>query len=180
MRVYFTSLGCKLNQAEIESFEREAWRYRLEVTDDLSRADWAVINTCAVTATAAQKTRQAIRRLRVRQPGIRIAVTGCYATINPQELLQIDGVEVALPNALKHKLLTEIEGRSQTDATEQAAPPAAHRRRTRAQVKIQDGCDNHCTYCMVRIARGPQRSTAPADVLQQVQERVAEGFKEVV
>ncbi|MCE5260350.1 MAG: tRNA (N(6)-L-threonylcarbamoyladenosine(37)-C(2))-methylthiotransferase MtaB [Chloroflexi bacterium] len=178
--IYFTALGCKLNQAEVESLAREAGCCQMSVTSNLSEADWAVVNSCAVTQTAAQKTRQAVGRLHEQNPGLRIAVTGCYATIDTQTLLGLPGVELVLPNARKESVLAEICAAVGSQPAGTAGTTTYRGKRTRAQVKIQDGCDNHCTYCVVRIARGAQRSIAPEHILAEVRTRLDEGYQEIV
>ena len=180
MLLYFTALGCKLNQAEVEALARDAASHRLGVTDDPALADWAVINTCAVTQAAAQKTRQAIRSLHARYPHLKIALIGCYATLNPVELLALPEVQFVLSNLHKEHLLTEILARSETSIKQSPARVPALQARTRALVKIQDGCDNCCSYCIVRVARGAQRSIAPRQVLDSVQRMLDSGYQEVV
>ena len=182
LRVYFTSLGCKLNQAEIEALSRQAASYQMALTSEPTNADWAVVNTCAVTQTAAQKSRQAIRHLKTLNPSLHIAVIGCYATIGADELRTLPGVDILLPNGLKESILEHVSACASLGAlpVTPTSPFVRIRGRTRAQVKIQDGCDNHCTYCVVCIARGSQRSASPEQVLAQVQERLNEGFQEIV
>jgi threonylcarbamoyladenosine tRNA methylthiotransferase MtaB len=182
LRVYFTSFGCKLNQAEVEDFSRQAASYHLTLTFDPTEADWAVVNTCAVTQTAAQKSRQAIRHLKTLNPRLQIAVTGCYATIGAEELRALPGVVIILPNKQKETVLERIsEYASSGIPMNLSIPPTTKALgRTRAQVKIQDGCDNHCAYCVVCVARGAQRSVPPEQVLAQIQARLNEGFQEIV
>lgn len=182
LRVYFTSLGCKLNQAEVEALSRQVASYQMALTSEPTDADWAVVNTCAVTLTAAQKSRQAIRHLKALNPSLHIAVVGCYATIGADELRTLPGVDILLPNDLKESVLEHVSACAShgTITTAPTSPMVRTRGRTRAQVKIQDGCDNHCTYCVVCIARGAQRSVPPEQVLAQVRERLHEGFQEIV
>ncbi|MHB1354604.1 MAG: tRNA (N(6)-L-threonylcarbamoyladenosine(37)-C(2))-methylthiotransferase MtaB [Anaerolineae bacterium] len=181
LRVYFTSLGCKLNQAEVEALSRQAASYQMSLTSEAANADWAVVNTCAVTQAAAQKSRQAIRRLRSLNPCLHIAVIGCYATIGAEELRALPGVDILLPNSLKESVLEQVSTlAAHDDLTLSTFPIITTHKRTRAQVKIQDGCDNHCTYCVVCIARGAQRSVLPEQVLSQIRERLDEGYKEIV
>jgi len=179
-RIYFTALGCKLNQAEVEMLSREVGRYQMEVTANLEDADWAVVNSCVVTQTATQKTRQLIRHLNKQNPRLHIVVTGCYATIDPQAVSNLPGVTLVLPNSHKEDALTEIGALVGVTPAEPKMKTNYIGSRTRAQVKIQDGCDNHCTYCIVRIARGAQRSIAPEQVLADVRARLAEGYNEIV
>lgn len=182
LQVYFTSLGCKLNQAEVEALSRQAATFQMALTSEPTNADWAVVNTCAVTQAAAQKSRQAIRHLMTLNPNLHIAVTGCYATIGTDELRTLPGVDILLPNDRKESVLEHVSACAKhgTLMVTPASPIVRIRGRTRTQVKIQDGCDNHCTYCVVCIARGPQCSVPPHQVLAQVRERLNEGFQEIV
>jgi threonylcarbamoyladenosine tRNA methylthiotransferase MtaB len=182
LKVYFTSLGCKLNQAEVEALSRQAGSYQMTLTLEPMDADWAVINTCAVTQTAAQKSRQMIRHLQAIKPSLHLAVVGCYATIGADELRTLPGVDILLPNNLKESVLGYINASVQHESVDTVltAPIVTTRGRTRAQVKIQDGCNNSCTYCVVCIARGAQRSVQPEQILSQVRDRLNEGYKEIV
>jgi threonylcarbamoyladenosine tRNA methylthiotransferase MtaB len=138
-----------------------------------------------VTHVAARKSRQAIRHLARANPNLRVAVIGCYAETAPEEAAALDGVVLVVGNADKESVLARILAQEPAPgAPPGEAPPlpgtlpaGLH---TRALVKIQDGCDNHCTYCLVRVARGPSRSRPAAAVLAEVRRRVAEGYREVV
>jgi threonylcarbamoyladenosine tRNA methylthiotransferase MtaB len=185
MNILLTSLGCKLNQAEVEDLARYAFAAGLGVVQDPAAADWAIVNTCAVTHVAARKCRQAVRGLRRANPTLRIAVTGCYVEAHDPLLASIEGVEMLVPNQDKEQVLQRLldaSGAAGAGGEAPSAEPALYARggHTRALVKIQDGCDNACTYCFVRIARGAQRSTAPQQVLEEVRRRAAEGYQEVV
>jgi threonylcarbamoyladenosine tRNA methylthiotransferase MtaB len=182
MKLFLTALGCRLNQAEIEMLARDALALGCRIVETPAAADWAVINTCTVTHVAARKSRQAIRRLRRKNPALRIAVIGCYGEIAPAEARALDGVDLVLPNAQKEQVLQRLLA-----ATRQGAPPSTKPAvqpppgsRTRAFVKVQDGCDNRCAYCIVTVARGPSRSRLPQQVLADVRRRLEEGAQEVV
>ncbi len=191
MRIYADSLGCKLNQAEMDALAENLARAGHHVAASPLEADLCILNTCAVTHVAAQKSRQALRRLHRQNPGARLVVTGCYAELTPGDLRDLPGVEVVAGNQHKNRL-AELVGDMERSAGSHplhptgflgplgsvAAPPA--RRRTRALVKIQDGCDNACTYCIIHVARGPQISRAPDQILGEVQAKVAAGYKEIV
>lgn len=186
MNVYLTALGCKLNQAEIDDLARRFAVAGHRVVADAAVADWAIVNTCSVTHVAARKSRQLLRQIHRARPGIRIAVLGCFAETDAAAVAALDGVACVIPNAAKDDVVarvlarvTEAGDRSTLAEPSDAAPPASGGR-TRTFVKVQDGCDNACTYCVVRLARGPQRSRAPEDVLADVAARVAEGYREVV
>lgn len=178
MKIYLESLGCKLNQSEIETLARHfvARGHRVAATSE--EADICVLNSCAVTHIAARKSRQAMRRLRRCNPAARIVVTGCYAQVTPTDL----AADVIVGNADKDRLVERLLGKDSSLPSSLSLLPLTHlpQSRTRAFVKIQDGCDNHCTYCITRIARGPQRSRPRADVLAEVQARVEGGYQEAV
>jgi len=188
MKVYLQSLGCKLNQSELESLARQFVQAGHTVVDTAGEADLCVLNTCAVTQTAVGKSRQAIRRLQRSNSSTRLAVTGCYAQMWPQEIRDLGNVDLVVSNEDKGHLVKRVEKELEIKAqgsgrawislpNSRLAIPQA---RTRAFVKIQDGCDNHCTYCIVRVARGKQRSRPQRDVLAEVETRVAAGYQEVV
>ena len=175
MRIYVRSLGCKLNQAEMDDLAaRLAWAGHQIVTSP-AEADLSILNTCAVTHVAAQKSRQALRRLHRDNPGARLVATGCYAELAPGELEGSPGVERVVGNAGKEGLAALL---GQAQAVPPPTPAAVPR--TRALVKIQDGCDNACTYCIIHVARGPQRSRPPDEVLAEVRARLAAGHQEIV
>jgi threonylcarbamoyladenosine tRNA methylthiotransferase MtaB len=188
MKVYLQSLGCKLNQSELESLACQFVQAGHTVVDTVREADLCVVNTCAVTHTAAGKSRQAIRRLRRANSDARLAVTGCYAQMWPQEIRDLGNVDLIVGNEGKEQLVERVEkewglkgrGPGRTWVPSPAAQLPIPQARTRAFVKIQDGCDNHCTYCIVRVARGRQRSRPQRNVLAEVEARVAAGYQEVV
>jgi threonylcarbamoyladenosine tRNA methylthiotransferase MtaB len=188
MKVYLQSLGCKLNQSELESLACQFVQAGHTVVDTVREADLCVLNTCAVTHTAVGKSRQAIRRLRRANSDARLAVTGCYAQMWPQEIRDLGNVDLVVGNEGKEQLVERVEEewglKGQGSDRTWVPSPVYHlpipQARTRAFVKIQDGCDNHCTYCIVRVARGRQRSRPQRDVLAEVEARVAAGYQEVV
>jgi threonylcarbamoyladenosine tRNA methylthiotransferase MtaB len=185
MKVYLRSLGCRLNQSEIETMARRFTAAGHVVVNDAAQADVCVLNTCAVTAGAERKSRHCIRALARINPGMHIAVVGCYATLVPERCADLPGVEWVAPNAEKDGVV-EAVGRGEanqdrgTDISARSFDLPRPCRRTRAFVKVQDGCDNHCTYCIVRLLRGPSRSRSLADVVAEVQALFEEGCQEVV
>jgi threonylcarbamoyladenosine tRNA methylthiotransferase MtaB len=189
MKVYLQSLGCKLNQSELESLACQFVQAGHTVVDIVREADLCVLNTCAVTHTAVSKSRQAMRRLRRANSGARLAVTGCYAQMWPQRIWELGSVDLVVGNEDKEHLVERVEkelGVKRSGSGRVWVPSSLDSRlpipqaRTRAFVKIQDGCDNHCTYCIVRVARGRQRSRPQRDVLAEVEARVAAGYQEIV
>jgi threonylcarbamoyladenosine tRNA methylthiotransferase MtaB len=183
MRIYVSSLGCKLNQSEMDTLAARLTQRGHRVVAAPAEADLCVLNTCAVTHVAAQKSRQTLRRLHRDNPHARLVVTGCYAELTPRELCDLPGVEFVVGNAGKEQLEerisgTETVGEMGSSALRTSLSPL--RGRTRALVKIQDGCDNACTYCIIRVARGPQSSRATEEILTEVQAHLTAGHKEIV
>ena len=178
MNVHFESLGCRVNQSELESLSRRFAASGYTVVDDPVRADICVVNTCAVTALAERKSRQRIRSLARANPMVRIAVVGCYATYSPRRCADLSGVAWVVSNEDKERTVEIIEPASVSSGTDNGG--ISPRLRTRAFVKVQDGCDNHCTYCIVRSLRGPSRSRPLSEVVVQVQALVASGCREAV
>jgi threonylcarbamoyladenosine tRNA methylthiotransferase MtaB len=177
LKVYLTSLGCKLNQSEIESLARRFLSAGHQVVSAPEEADVGVVNTCTVTRTAARKTRQMIRRLHRANPQLRMAVTGCHAEIFGEETAGLPGVRWVVGNRDKDHLPNLVDRNEQRAAP---PPPGPFPGRTRAFVKIQDGCDNHCSYCVVAIARGKQRSRPQGEVVAEILSRESAGYKEAV
>jgi len=181
MRVYLTTLGCKLNQSEVEGWARRLAAAGCDIVENPANADLCIINTCTVTHVAARKSRQRVRRCNRANPEAKTIVTGCFAEISPSEAAQLPGVNVVLGTAGKEHLVETVadwfglQGPKTTGTLQRVL--SVH---TRAFVKIQDGCDNACTYCIVRIARGPQRSRPIPAVLDEILARQAEGYQEIV
>ncbi|MGQ9467180.1 MAG: tRNA (N(6)-L-threonylcarbamoyladenosine(37)-C(2))-methylthiotransferase MtaB [Anaerolineae bacterium] len=174
---YLHSLGCRLNQSELEALARQLAERGYRVVDDPARADICVVNTCAVTAEAERKTRHLLRALARANPQAGIVPIGCAVTLRPEELARFPGVIQVISNAEKDRA-AEIIAAMVTPASLWEKAPL--RRRTRAFVKIQDGCDNACTYCIVHILRGPARSRPPKEVVAEIADRVQEGYREAV
>ncbi len=178
-RVAFHTLGCKVNSYETEAIWQLFQRAGYERIDFDSTADVYVINTCTVTNTGDKKSRQMIRRAIRRNPDAVIAVTGCYAQTSPAEILAIPGVDVVVGTQGRDKLLEYIEQYRQERRPINAVKNIMKARefeeldvpsfteRTRASLKIQEGCNNFCTFCIIPWARGLLRSRKPESVLQQ-------------
>ena len=185
MRVYLQSLGCKLNQSEVEALARRFVAAGCQVVMNVQDADLCVVNTCAVTHIAARKSRRLIRRLHRANPEARIVVTGCYAELFPHEVAKIEGVDLVIGNEDKERLveLLRVRGygiKSYGLGVSTPIPYPLFFNRTRAFVKIQDGCNNRCAYCVIGLARGRERSRPPEEVLAEIEARVEAGCKEVV
>ncbi|QHW30451.1 tRNA (N(6)-L-threonylcarbamoyladenosine(37)-C(2))-methylthiotransferase MtaB [Paenibacillus rhizovicinus] len=191
--VAFYTLGCKVNFYDTEAvwqlFKNEGYE---QVDFETTTADVYLINTCTVTNTGDKKSRQIIRRAIRRNPDAIIAVTGCYAQTSPAEILAIEGVDLVIGTQDRDKLMGYIEGlqneRKPVNAVrnimktrefeELDVPDFAER--TRAFLKIQEGCNNFCTFCIIPWSRGLSRSRDPQSVLDQARQLVAAGYKEIV
>jgi threonylcarbamoyladenosine tRNA methylthiotransferase MtaB len=191
-RVAFSTLGCKQNQFETEALKGMLPEGGYAVVPFTEEADLYVINTCTVTAEADADSRQIIRRAVRRNPAARVVVTGCYAQVSPHEVRAIPGVDLVLGNAEKPQFLLQIEGLAKREIPAMAVGAIGQRRvfdglrvsldsdRTRAYLKVQDGCNYHCAFCIVPAARGPNRSLPPEAVLEELQRLDAAGYPEVV
>ncbi|WP_339137181.1 MAG: tRNA (N(6)-L-threonylcarbamoyladenosine(37)-C(2))-methylthiotransferase MtaB [Candidatus Electrothrix sp. GW3-4] len=190
-KVAVTTLGCKVNQFESASFLSGFREQGCELVSAFEEADILVVNTCAVTARAGQQSRQLIRRLRRSNPAARLVVTGCYAQLTGDELPELlaDSALVVIGNADKHLLVSTAlaeEGGvppvKDVGVAQEICPLPVRRfsGRTRAYLRIQDGCNNFCSYCIVPYTRGRCRSLPLADVLAQVEAFVEEGYQELV
>jgi threonylcarbamoyladenosine tRNA methylthiotransferase MtaB len=181
MKVYLDSLGCRLNLSEVETLARRLVALGWQVVSQPEEAQVYVVNTCAVTVQAERKSRSRVRSLAAANPQAAIAVLGCYATLAPRRCAAWPQVTWVIPNAEKERaahILTEAQPR--TGAGAPAGAFDGSFLRTRAFIKVQEGCDNHCTYCVTRRLRGPGRSRAVGEVVRQVRARVAEGYQEVI
>lgn len=187
------TLGCKVNQYESEAAAEELRRRGYTVLPPEERCGAYIINTCAVTAEAARKSRQMIRRLRSRSPGAFVIVTGCLAQTSPDELAAIAGVDAVIGNTKKLAAIDELDrlvarGRSAAAFSDVPAfgvntfePMAISAfSRTRVYVKIEDGCENRCSYCIIPDARGPVRSKQQDAALEEIAGLVRGGAREVV
>lgn len=184
MDVYLGSLGCRVNEAELERWADALQARGHRAVAAPEAADLVVVNSCAVTRSAARKTRQAVSRLRQRSPGAPVVVVGCYVDLEGAGSA-LPGVDLLLGNRAKEALVERLEGwwSARPAASSARRPlPAAPRgpRRTRAFVKVQDGCRHRCTYCAVTLARGEERSRPLEAVVAEVAARVAAGAPEVV
>lgn len=187
--VYYT-LGCKLNFSETSTIGKILREAGVRTARKGEKADICVVNTCSVTETADKKCRQAIHRLVKQHPGAFVVVTGCYAQLKPGEVAQIEGVDVVLGAEQKGELLNYLgdlqkheSGEAITTATKDIrsfSPSCSRGDRTRYFLKVQDGCDYFCSYCTIPFARGRSRNGSIASMVEQVQQAVAEGGKEIV
>jgi threonylcarbamoyladenosine tRNA methylthiotransferase MtaB len=177
-RVTLDTVGCKLNQAETQHLAQQFAQagYQLVAPDD--GADVYVLNTCTVTHVADGKCRRLINQARRRNPGALVIAIGCYVERARRELAQMRGVDLVLDNRQKMDLLPRLEELGHLVRPRTGASRAASR--TRAFIKVQDGCDNFCSYCIVPLVRGSEKSLPLDQVLADVRNRVADGYQEVV
>jgi threonylcarbamoyladenosine tRNA methylthiotransferase MtaB len=180
MQIHLATLGCRLNEAELERWARQLRGAGYGLAEEAARADAIVLNTCAVTNEAGRKSRHLIRRLHRESPGAQILVTGCYAQLARADVAALPGVVAVIDNAQKDDLLAHLPPLADGWQPAQAQQPYAPSR-ARAFLKVQDGCRNRCTFCVVTIARGEERSRPIAEVVEEVRRLHAEGgYEEVV
>jgi len=192
MQIAAHTLGCKLNSAEtssiVEGFRAKDW----QITQSPENADVFLLNTCSVTNNAEKECRQIIRRILRKNPNAFIAVTGCYAQLRPEEIASIDGVDVVLGAKEKFNFFSHITSFEKLctpkifsspieEATEfHLSATADTDERTRAFLKVQDGCDYNCSFCTIPMARGVSRSAEIEYVLTEARRLSADGFKEII
>ncbi|MBN2388814.1 MAG: MiaB/RimO family radical SAM methylthiotransferase [Anaerolineales bacterium] len=182
MKIFLDTIGCRLNQAEIETLARQFRMAGHEIVASAAGADLAVVNTCTVTGQAAADSRGRIRQA-ARLGAGRIVATGCWATLEPGAAAALPGVTAVVANLHKESLVPDLfRLPPETFAREPLArrPLPGQRARTRAFIKVQDGCDNACTFCITTVARGVSRSIPLAAVLADVQAALDGGTQEVV
>ncbi len=178
--VYLRTLGCRLNEAEIEQWARGFGAYGVALSDCAEQADVIVLNTCAVTAIAERKSRHLLRSLRRANPAARLVVSGCQASLQGEQAMLTLGADVVVPNARKDNLVIEaMRGCDRSLPLVREPSSLLQRGRQRAFIKIQDGCRWRCAFCVVTLARGEERSRAPAEILADVVAERASGVQEV-
>ncbi len=182
MKIYLDTVGCRLNQAEIEAFGRQFRLAGHELVSSPAEADLAVINTCTVTTRADADSRQKLRQM-ARSGVPQVVATGCWATLHPDEAAALPAVRKVIPNEIKDLLVPHLlelpQAAFDLEPVEREPLPGA-RLRTRAFIKVQDGCDNHCTYCITAPARGRGRSQPTEAVLQDIRAAIRGGAQEAV
>lgn len=180
MKIYLETLGCRLNESESEAMSRRFAASGHTIVAAAADADMCVVNTCAVTQDATRASRQRIRQLNRVQPGARIIATGCYAQLSPGEVGSLPGVEQVIGNLDKDRLVPIVlDDPMDSEPIRLDYVPGALGH-TRAFVKVQDGCDNRCTFCVTRIARGSGRSRSIAEIVSEIQAMSQAGYKEVI
>ena len=203
MKIAFHTLGCKVNQYETEAIKEAFVSRGAEIVADDEFADAYIINTCTVTNIADRKSRQFIRRMKSINPDAVVVVTGCYAQVKPEEIKAMDEVDIVIGNNYKSQICDIVIDRisyadtdcltcgdnkySMVSPTSQLTSyedmgitTAAESGKTRAYIKIQDGCDRYCSYCLIPYARGRVRSRSVNDVLAEAESLITKGYKEIV
>ncbi|MBQ5738855.1 MAG: radical SAM protein, partial [Oscillospiraceae bacterium] len=191
MQIAIYTLGCKVNQYETAAMERELTARGHELVDFTERADAYIINTCSVTAVSDKKSRQMIRRAQKTNPDAIIGVCGCYAQTHVEEvkalapdLLMGTGERGEFMKLLEETYQTRVQTVRVDDALRrrefEVLPGGGMASRTRAMLKVEDGCVNFCTYCIIPFARGPVRSLPLEEAARQTRALLAEGYREVV
>lgn len=189
--VAFYTLGCKVNQYETEAISELFENDGIGVVPFDSKADYYIINTCSVTSMSDRKSRQIIRRAKKTNPDSVIAVMGCYSQTAPDEVLDIKGVNLVLGTKAKAsvlELIKTLDTTSKVNAVEDVMDNHTYEKlevrrcmdRTRAYIKIQDGCSQFCSYCIIPYARGPVRSRPEAEVIAEVERLSRNGYREVI
>lgn len=189
-KFFVQTFGCRANQADSAALLEDLVEHRYAQTDSLQDADFVIVNSCTVTHRSDQDVRQWIRRAHRENPGAPILVTGCYAQREPQELTRLEGVRWVVGNELKTTLSRFLRAEREkpqlfsTDISKarelHLAPAWMDPGRTRPFLKIQDGCDACCAYCIIPVVRGAGRSVPPEEVLATVRRLVEDGYKEIV
>ncbi len=193
MNIAFHTLGCKVNQYESEALQQKFKANGHQIVSETELADVYIINTCTVTGLADRKSRQFIRRLRKMNPDCVLAVIGCYAQMQPDEVAALEGVNIIAGTNEKAGLVEVIEGYAKSKGVdihrkayeqltefEEIGMPVSMDSRTRAYIKIQDGCNRFCSYCIVPYARGNIRSRNRDNILDEAKRLVQAGYKEIV
>ena len=184
MKIALETLGCKLNQAETELLARQFLEAGYMVVSATDRADIYIVNTCTVTNVADAKSRHMLRLAHRRNPGAVLVATGCYAQRASAKLAQIEGVALVTGNDEKPGLLRLLEEsgylRNQSSIPEDLVGDCHPAFRTRALVKVQEGCNSYCSYCVVPLVREKEKSLAVDQVISEVNRRVASGYREIV
>ena len=191
-KVAFYTLGCKVNQYETESIKNQLIKKGYEEVSFEDKADIYIVNSCTVTSVADRKTRNMLRRAKKINPNGAVIVTGCYAQTNSKELLEMEDIDYVIGNTDKSGIVNfieDIENRTMEklknhniflDSEYAEYEFATLREMSRAYVKIQDGCNNFCSYCKIPFARGKSRSRQKDNILKEITKLSQEGFKEII
>lgn len=187
LSVALETLGCRLNQADSEELARSFLARGYAVIQETTRADVVVVNSCTVTREADRQSRQLVRHIAHHNPHALIVLTGCYPSVNPIEAAAVAGVDLVITNQEKTQLVGRVSQILQERGqallpvlADLPEPPPGWFGRTRLQLKVEEGCNNRCSFCIVPVARGRQRSRSIAECVEKVRRFVDEGYQEVV
>jgi len=182
MKIFLDTVGCRLNQSEIEAMAVQFRAAGHEIVSGPGEADLVVVNTCTVTSQAASDSRQKVRQA-VRLGAGQVVLTGCWSTMEPDQALALPNVLKIIPNERKDGLVKDLLGLTDQDFDLEPLArqplPGIHKR-TRAFIKLQDGCDNRCTFCITTLARGSGRSRSISEVITDIQSALLGGTREIV
>jgi threonylcarbamoyladenosine tRNA methylthiotransferase MtaB len=187
MQVYLTSLGCRLNEAELQTWAHQFHRAGCSIANKAEDAQLIVMNSCAVTQEAVRMARQSVRSLKRNNPHAKLIVSGCYATLNPEEAADFLEVDLVVTNADKNKicdlgldLLASSSSAANQAEFDQQSPVLFQLGRQRAFIKVQDGCRYRCTFCIVTIARGDEVSRPVKEIIAEINTLVEQNVQEIV
>lgn len=185
MKVHLKALGCRLNEAELEQWSQQFRSAGHEITPSVPDADVLVLNTCAVTNEATGKSRRLMHRLYRENPEAKLVISGCYASLQTDEVARSNGVDLVVPNVEKDLLPQQVMQKFEVPvmpemAVEPGETPLFLRGRHRAFIKVQDGCRYRCTFCIVTVARGEERSRSVAEIIAEINHLQQQGIQEIV
>ena len=185
MLIHLRTLGCRLNEAELETWAQSFQKAGHQITREQSEANIVIVNSCAVTADAARKSRQLIRRIHRENPQAKLVVSGCYATINENEAAQLLGVDLVVSNKDKNQLVEKTFSSLNLNtmpamSTEPGETSLFSRGRQRAFIKVQDGCRYRCTFCIVTVARGEEVSRPIQAIIDEINSLHQQGINEAI
>ena len=185
MHIHLKTLGCRLNEAEIESWANKFQEKGHHLSSDPKYADLLVVNTCAVTQEAVKKSRKILRRIHRDNPKAKLVISGCYSTLDKKIANELSGIDLIIDNKDKEKLvdisLRELNLETMPSLSiEPNEVSLFNRGRNRAFIKIQDGCRHRCTFCIVTIARGNERSRKTNEIINEINKYHQKGIQEVV
>jgi threonylcarbamoyladenosine tRNA methylthiotransferase MtaB len=189
--VALITLGCKVNIAETEGMKLLFQKAGYRIVPEDQFADVYVVNTCTVTSMGDKKSRQMLRRVHSLNPSAIVAAVGCFAQVSPEEAAKVEGVSLVLGNNMKHRIVELVENIRNKERSQyvferkllseyEELPVETYDGHTRAFLKVQDGCDQFCSYCIIPYARGPIRSRDINEVIKEAKSFALNGFKEVV
>ena len=180
MKIALDTLGCKLNQAETEALVRQFIEAGHDLVQHADEADVYILNTCTVTRAADAKARHLLRMAHRQNPDAFIIATGCYAQRVATELKNIVGINCVVDNNGKENLLQVVQNIPQRDNPQKLSTNSSSAFRTRSFIKIQDGCQNFCAYCIVPYVRSTETSIPPDFIINEIKQRTLEGYQEIV